>query len=271
MKPYRVPKYVALLNPLFSGFYPAYRMIYFLYKRISDRALCSFLKKMLRDPERGRNPVILDIGANIGFYSRLFAENTGGDAVIYAFEPERRNVEKLIEEISSFKNICVYPYAVSDTSGSIEFTISPDSSVDHHISAGKEDSGSRGGGVERTYVRAVTIDEICADLPSVDIIKMDIQGAEYFALKGMLKTLKRSPDVIILMEFWPWGFMRAGSDWKQLTELLKENHLTAESFDGTDIIDFCRANAHNPNRYLDVVIRGEASSTAGIPLGRRKI
>jgi Methyltransferase FkbM domain len=48
------------------------------------------------------------------------------------------------------------------------------------------------------------------EIDAVHLIKMDIQGAEGLALRGMLGTLAKSPDVIIFTEFWPWGIQEAG-------------------------------------------------------------
>jgi hypothetical protein len=46
---------------------------------------------------------------------------------------------------------------------------------------------------------------------SVNFIKMDIQGFEMEALKGMFKTIERNPQLKIISEFWPYGLNKAGS------------------------------------------------------------
>jgi FkbM family methyltransferase len=245
---YRVPRYVALLNLFFDRCYPIYRSVYFIYKRIADRRICSFLRKRLC--EIGPKATILDIGANVGFYTRFFNENANGTASILAFEPAPANVKRLVNETSSFANVKIFPCAVSDGSQvQLELALSPDSSIDHHLSCKKGEES------QSFLVKAVALDEACEDLPSVDIIKMDIQGAEYLALKGMTKLLARSPACVIVMEIWPWGLRRAGSDWQELMELLKKSKLVARSFDGGDVEEWCRINADRSDAYLNAIVQ----------------
>ena len=62
-------------------------------------------------------------------------------------------------------------------------------------------------------VKATSIDKLISDktILAPDIIKIDIQGYELVAFKGMKKLLSESKDLKIVAEFWPHGFMRAGS------------------------------------------------------------
>ena len=48
--------------------------------------------------------------------------------------------------------------------------------------------------------------------PAIDIIKIDIEGAEFLALDGMEETIKRSPDLILFTEFYPKAITRLGGD-----------------------------------------------------------
>ena len=244
--PYRVPRRVAWLNLLFDRCYPVYRSVYFLYKRLSDRRVCSFLKKRLR--EIGDRPAtVLDIGANVGFYTRFLAENSGPAVSILAFEPAPANLRRLGPETSGLANVKILPWAVAAAPGQVELTLSPDSAIDHHL------AGPAGAGAQTVLVKAVALDEM--DWPLVDLIKMDIQGAEYLALRGMTKLLARSPGCVIVMELWPWGLRRAGSDWRELLALLKENDLTVQSFDGRDVEAWCQAKADRSEAHLDVILR----------------
>ncbi len=62
-------------------------------------------------------------------------------------------------------------------------------------------------------INATTIDDYLQsnNTTQVDFIKMDIQGFEMAALKGMEKTLKNNPHVKIITELWPYGLKKAGS------------------------------------------------------------
>ncbi len=60
----------------------------------------------------------------------------------------------------------------------------------------------------------IDLDHLLAEngIDEVQLIKMDIQGAEGegLALRGMLETLAKSPEIVIFTEFWPWGIEETG-------------------------------------------------------------
>ncbi|GHS93576.1 hypothetical protein FACS1894139_19110 [Planctomycetales bacterium] len=105
---------------------------------------------------------------------------------------------------------------------------------------------------EKIKVPAVTLDEICADWPRVEIIKMDIQGAEGLALRGARQTLARSSGALIVMELFPWGFTRMGDSWEKFIDLCRELNLEISSAEGLDVVQFCRENANNPAAYTNI-------------------
>jgi hypothetical protein len=63
-------------------------------------------------------------------------------------------------------------------------------------------------------VQMKTLDTIVSELGAkrVDLIKMDVQGAEGLALQGMTRLLEQSPELIMFLEFWPWGMTQIGTD-----------------------------------------------------------
>ncbi len=78
---------------------------------------------------------------------------------------------------------------------------------DHHIAATPVERG--------TVVRSVRVDDLCAEhAPGVEVsaIKIDVQGAEAQVLAGTTETLERHPHVEVLIEFWPQGLRRFGTD-----------------------------------------------------------
>ncbi len=249
MTDYPVPLHVSIVTKLFNNHYPLYRFIYFVYKYFADRQVLAFFKKTIKmAPPDG---VILDIGANIGFYSLFFARNAPPTAHIIAFEPIPDNVKRLREEVLPHKNLIVAPFAVSDASREIDMAVSSNSTIDHHIQA-RENTHSSNDTVTR--LQAVALDDYCCDLSSVDIIKMDIQGGEYLALRGMRKLLERSPGVVIVTELWPWGLARAGAYWQDFFSLLEELSMQARAFDSRDLWSFCRDNESNSHGYTNIVI-----------------
>lgn len=73
-------------------------------------------------------------------------------------------------------------------------------------------------------VRGISLDEFFSThrLPApVDVIKIDIQGAEMLALRGMEQLLCQSPNLIMFSEFWPLGLSRFGSHARDYLSLLR--------------------------------------------------
>ena len=65
---------------------------------------------------------------------------------------------------------------------------------------------------EAVTVDGVSIDDYVAGRMCVGVIKMDIQGYELNALRGMEQTIMANPAMVIFIEFWPYGFRLCGTD-----------------------------------------------------------
>ncbi|WP_197408923.1 FkbM family methyltransferase, partial [Christensenella hongkongensis] len=77
------------------------------------------------------------------------------------------------------------------------------------------------GGSKEITVNAVAIDEFLPDL-KVDMVKIDVEGAEPFVLEGMIKTIKNNPNIKILMEFGRNNFIRAGLEPENILDQILE-------------------------------------------------
>lgn len=158
---------------------------------------------------------VLDIGANIGFYTEVFSKLTGPEGSVHAFEPEAANFKYLQQNCGQCKNAALINKAVSDKTGPIKIYLSKMLNVDH-----------------RTYpiddyedvmqIEGITIDDYLTskNIGKIDFIKMDIQGFEMSALKGMEKTLKNNPSVKIITELWPYGLKKAGSSAPEMADFV---------------------------------------------------
>jgi len=120
--------------------------------------------------------VVYDIGAHVGFYTLLSSVLVGAKGRVIAFEPVQFNLEYLKRhvEINNCTNVEVLPYAVSDISGFDRFSLSSSSSTGHLCENGEIE------------VQTVTVDEIICSkgIPRPDVIKIDVEGAEYRVLRG---------------------------------------------------------------------------------------
>ncbi|WP_316506234.1 FkbM family methyltransferase [Nitrosopumilus sp.] len=177
---------------------------------------------------------VLDIGANIGFYTLIAASNVGPNGKVFAFEPSVQNVEMIGKSVAenSMTNVHVSNVAVSDKSGLGELYLSPYYQSEHSLFEYHYSSGTHSG--KKTTVELVIIDEFleqnCNSL-NVDFIKMDIEGAESRALCGMKKTLKENKHLTMITEFWPQGFHNANSSPQDFLEKLSSYDFTISHID----------------------------------------
>ena len=149
---------------------------------------------------------VLDIGANIGTLTILFSSLAGAAGKVVAVEPDPDNfrlLRKNVEE-NGCSNVQCRNLAAADSDGTLRLFRSEEHHGDHRI----YDSGDGRASVE---VGRSSVDNMLGDGAAADFVKMDVQGAEMLALKGMERTLRNSPDVTVLCEFSPSLLRKAGS------------------------------------------------------------
>ena len=140
------------------------------------------------------NSIFVDIGANIGYHT-IFAAKRAKQVI--AFEPERRNFELLQKnrKANNCMNVIAVNAAVSASEGTVNLYIAEENRGGHSMVHGKwevEAYGPR----EFISIPAVTLDDYMKG-DRVDFIKMDIEGAEGLALKGMLATLRKWKPIVV--------------------------------------------------------------------------
>ena len=231
-------KFFKLANKLFERYYFIYKPLYFFYKNISDRQKIALFKKNIKQGMR-----VLDLGANIGFYTILFSKLVGETGKVFAFEPDAKNYKHLEENAKKLYNVVVEKKAVSDKTGKINFYISKDLNVDHH-------SYDIGEGRVCEEVDAIAIDDYFPDDIKIDFIKIDIQGYEATALKGMSKIMRQPGRMIVFGELWPYGLQKAGSSAEEYLQFLKSHGFKIKFFGGE--IDY-NEKAKDKNFYTDFI------------------
>lgn len=139
--------------------------------------------------------VILDIGANIGWYSLVMGKKFP-NSKIYAFEPLQDIFNYLAShiDINKISNITAVNLGVSDKSGESSFYVDPNNSVNASIL-----NIANAKSTQKIHITLTTIDEFVAsnNLKKVDFIKCDVEGAEFNVFKGALKTLKEHHPTIL--------------------------------------------------------------------------
>ncbi len=172
--------------------------LYGVYEPFETEMLCRLVRK---------GSVVLDIGANIGYYSLLFARNAGPEGRVYAFEPDPVNKELLSRNIrlNKYDNVVITQKAVSNVTGPARLFLSEENAGDHRIFDSND-------GRRYIEVDSVRLDDHFADFKDpIDLVKMDIQGAEYSALQGMQELIGRNRDLVLCCEYSPHVLERAGA------------------------------------------------------------
>ena len=142
---------------------------------------------------------VVDVGANVGYYTLLAARLVGEKGKVFAFEPSPDNFALLKQNVTEngYKNVILVPKAVSDKTATARLMIDRASSGGHSLSAFRDS-------VDSVEVETVSLDEYFAVRSErVDVLKIDAEGAEMAILEGMHGLLKRNPDLTLLTEFFP--------------------------------------------------------------------
>ncbi len=157
-----------------------------------------FFKSRLRSGD-----TVLDIGANIGWFSLVAAKEIGERGQVHAFEPRPETARRLKQTIAqnSLRDVVnVWEFALSDQSDTLRLQWANNT---------ENPGGSHIGGRAQEHFDAATSANVLACrlddlLPQVapDIVKIDVEGAEPRALYGARNALKRKHPVI-LSELFP--------------------------------------------------------------------
>ena len=201
----------------------------------------------------------LDVGANIGYYTALAARIVGPNGNVIALEPDPESYQYLEQTIkaNAVGNVRAFQIAASDSPATLPLFISKDNRGDNRLYAPAEKR-------PQIEVEARPIDELLSEnnINTVDLIKIDVQGYEPKVIAGLEKTINQSPNLTILMEFWPKGIAEAGGDAKKFLDDLRKLGLTLFELKSegdlrklTDDLDLI--SRHQGRKYTNLVGRKE--------------
>lgn len=168
--------------------------------------------------------VVIDIGGHIGYFTLIFAKLVGSEGRVFAFEPEPTNFEILCKnvEVNGYQNVVLEQKAASDKNGTCELFVGQRSSGANRIYQPKKTKTQRFRSVMADTIR---LDDYFSnsDLKNkIKFIKMDIEGAELLALKGMRDILQNNKALTIFTEFIKDALEDAGTDPKEMLNFLKK-------------------------------------------------
>lgn len=147
--------------------------------------------------------VAIDVGAHIGIHTVTMSRKAGPQGAVIAFEPNRKLYMELLNtmEINHCSNVMSMAKALGDVPKT-EFLCGDGYFIDQGVVP-------RGPG---HFIETMTLDSLC--LENVSLMKIDIEGYEFFALKGAAETIARSMPVIIF-ECWTERDYYSGPAWKR--------------------------------------------------------
>ena len=193
--------------------YLAYKYVLrrkYLVRRIHDYRLCLDLSdpglsrdiairgtreeqlKYIIDREVQAGDVVLDVGANIGYYTAMLARRVGDTGKVYALEPEPRNYELLTRNIGlNGIGAIVEPYqlAASDAQAVGRLYVSPYSNLHSflpdtsHEATGRDDDAF-------TEVPMTDLSSFVQGKRPVDMLRMDIEGYEVEVISGLEPAIR---------------------------------------------------------------------------------
>jgi FkbM family methyltransferase len=165
-----------------------------------------------------KGDVVFDIGANIGYYTILASKQVGPKGQVYAFEPDPNSLELLKKNIKL--NECANVQVVEAALGRKE----GDGFLIQDLSNPGESSLAKDGRSKGLKVTMTTLDAFtkARKIKKVDLIKIDVEGAELDILGGAKDFLKRIQDVELFIECNPKALKRFSKGPSSLTRALQK-------------------------------------------------
>jgi FkbM family methyltransferase len=159
---------------------------------------------------------VLDLGANVGWFA---VQAILAGAEVFAFEPvpgiadiAQRNIERAME-IGPGKGT-LFRAAAGAERGTAEIVLSAKNHGDNRVVDAETPADMQDS--TRIEIQIERVDDHVEG--PIGMLKIDTQGSEWLALQGASELLKASPEVALLLEFWPYALR--GCDPGQLLDLL---------------------------------------------------
>ena len=184
------------------------------------------LKQIIKEGD-----TVIDVGANIGFYTLFFRKLVGKNGKVIAFEPEPNNfiILKKNIEVNKFENVIFYNKAVGSVNKKIKMILSND--IGQHKVYNKNYDNSLYD-LESSHhskpPKLFKIDVIMLDdyIKKANFVKLDVEGYEIEVLKGMPNLLQQ--NIIIFSEFY-LKLLKEYNEPHEFFDILTENNF--EFFD----------------------------------------
>ena len=202
----------------------------------------SVSKLFLSILEEGNN--VIDIGANIGYYSLLSSSAVGENGKVFSFEASPLIYSKLQENIAlnNAENIYAKSAAVGDKKGEVILFEADESHLGISSLRRLEGNNSR-----EIHIEMITLNSSLSQFPTINLIKVDVEGAEMKVFKGIESIINRDFPFLIF-EVTDHMLNQLGSS---KTELL--NWVREKGYDLYQIGDESLGSIHNEKRQFNAL------------------
>lgn len=165
-----------------------------------------------------KGDTVVDVGANVGYYTLIAAKIVGDEGRVYAFEPDPESFALLEANVrlNGLTNVVLEQKALSNEPGRLKLFLGEKNRGDHRIYQPRE-------GPKRDFVEveAVTLDDYFNGYDGdIDFIKIDTQGAEGVIFEGLTGIAKKNKGLRFVIEWWPYGMDSMGYESGRLVSLI---------------------------------------------------
>lgn len=189
--------------------------------------------------------VFVDVGAHQGDYTNFFLSNTDNTSVIYTIELNPDNFKKLTDRFSKNENVLLFNLAVSDSDGEINFYQGKDSFTFNIIGHDMNYTPNPIAG----KIKTSTLDTLLKNEFEINLIKIDVEGAELSVIKGMKEVFKKTHYLLLechLDEDWSKIFEELDKDF-DCYNILKQSQVKKDS--SRPYQCFCKKKIYAPTIF----------------------
>ena len=198
----------------------AFRLsIYGIHSKIDFEIFQKYVKK-------GDN--VLDIGANIGYFTLMLAKLVGPTVKVFAFEPDPRNISLLKKNIETngYQNVVVVPKAVSNVNEKCTLFTSQSTFGQNRIYEPKKTKNQEYVPIESETIFLDNFFMNNEKIENISFVKIDVEGAEKYVLEGMKNILSLNKNIKIFSEIDLDFLNDAGSSYTEMIEFLEKRGFT---------------------------------------------
>lgn len=168
-----------------------------------------------------KDSIFVDVGANIGYFTKIAADIVKPAGRVYAFEVGYDNYHALCRNTASLSNVTPMHFAVADRVTVVDVNHSSHSACHSIVQTDNHLDGSK------FTVPTITIDRFWTQYlnrRAIDLMKIDVEGAELHVLEGMNRILSENKIERMIIEYCPMILTNSGQDPQKIYKVLDNNY-----------------------------------------------